>query len=271
MFIENKYYKWYYMIINHRITNPIDSNAYGEKHHIIPKSLGGNNTKSNIVKLLPREHYVCHLMLLKMTSGRNKVKMSYAIRMMSIVENELQHRYKISSHMYDMIINMTSTCIGQHVSGNKNHFYGKTHSDESKMKMKAKRALQPPAMLGKMHSDETKQKIKDATHRQFSNELNRDVQRQKSLEQFEDPIQRYKAGNGKRGKKWYHDPITLHIVLCFEQDKPIGYITGTGKKGIIRGPRGSIGKKWYYNPETQHTIMCAEQDKPTGYIPGRHI
>jgi len=226
MFIENKYYKWYFMIVNYRLTNPINTDVYFEKHHIIPKSLGGNNKKTNIVKLTPREHFVCHLLLLKMTTGVDKVKMSYALRMMSTIKNDLQQRYKISSRMYDMILNITSSCIGQHVSGNKNHFYGKTHSEETKIKMKAKRALQPPPMLGKSRSYETKQKLRDANIRQFSNEVNREKHRQRSLKQFEDPIQRYKAGNGTRGKQWYYEPITLHTILCFEKDKPTGYIPG---------------------------------------------
>jgi hypothetical protein len=46
------------------------------------------------------------------------------------------------------------------------------------------------------------------------------------LKQFEDPNNRYRAGNGKRGKKWYYDPITYHTILCFEQDKPSGYMPG---------------------------------------------
>ena len=39
--------------------------GYAEKHHIIPKSLGGSNAKSNIVELTGREHFVAHMMLAK--------------------------------------------------------------------------------------------------------------------------------------------------------------------------------------------------------------
>lgn len=45
MFKKNKYTHWYYNIINKaRARTP---NFYTETHHILPKSLGGNDDKSN--------------------------------------------------------------------------------------------------------------------------------------------------------------------------------------------------------------------------------
>jgi len=37
-----------------------------ERHHIIPKSLGGNNDHENLVVLWYREHYIAHRLLVKM-------------------------------------------------------------------------------------------------------------------------------------------------------------------------------------------------------------
>jgi hypothetical protein len=37
--------------------------GYGEKHHIIPTCLGGDNYPENIVKLTAREHFICHKLL----------------------------------------------------------------------------------------------------------------------------------------------------------------------------------------------------------------
>lgn len=39
--------------------------GYGELHHIIPKCLGGSDSKDNIVNLTPEEHYVAHQLLVK--------------------------------------------------------------------------------------------------------------------------------------------------------------------------------------------------------------
>lgn len=41
-----------------------------ERHHIIPKSLGGSDDKDNIVALTPREHFVAHILLARMHKGK---------------------------------------------------------------------------------------------------------------------------------------------------------------------------------------------------------
>ena len=51
-------------IIN-RAKNRIINKGYIEKHHIIPKCMGGKNHKKNIVKLTGREHYIIHQLLAK--------------------------------------------------------------------------------------------------------------------------------------------------------------------------------------------------------------
>lgn len=40
-----------------------------ETHHIIPKSCGGSNNKNNLVTLIPKEHYLCHLLLERIYRG----------------------------------------------------------------------------------------------------------------------------------------------------------------------------------------------------------
>ena len=44
MFKENKYTKWYYNIVKNAALRTLNS-VYTESHHIVPKSLGGNNRK----------------------------------------------------------------------------------------------------------------------------------------------------------------------------------------------------------------------------------
>ena len=39
--------------------------GYQEVHHIVPRCLGGTNDKTNLVSLTPEEHYICHLLLIK--------------------------------------------------------------------------------------------------------------------------------------------------------------------------------------------------------------
>ena len=46
--------------------------GYYEKHHIIPKSLGGQNKKDNLVLLTYREHIIAHKLLIRIYNGNQK-------------------------------------------------------------------------------------------------------------------------------------------------------------------------------------------------------
>ena len=43
--------------------------GYFELHHIVPKSLGGLDDKSNLIKLTAREHFIAHFLLAKIYGG----------------------------------------------------------------------------------------------------------------------------------------------------------------------------------------------------------
>lgn len=79
LFLNNKYTKWYYSICkNAKIRNLGDEN-----HHIVPRSLGGDNSKENLVLLSTREHMICHLLLTKMcVLSEHSVSMIHAARLM---------------------------------------------------------------------------------------------------------------------------------------------------------------------------------------------
>lgn len=86
MYLDNKYTRWYYSIINNGIARNFKSKkdaktalGYVERHHIVPRSLGGDDSKSNLVYLTGREHIICHVLLTRMTIGINKKSMQHAI------------------------------------------------------------------------------------------------------------------------------------------------------------------------------------------------
>lgn len=57
--------------------------AYTEKHHIQPRSLGGSDDPENLVRLTPEDHYFAHLLLAKIHGGsqwRALHAMAYLIR-----------------------------------------------------------------------------------------------------------------------------------------------------------------------------------------------
>lgn len=53
--------------------------GYSESHHELPKSLGGSNAKSNLVRLTAREHFIAHSLLVRMTEGDAKRRMVFAL------------------------------------------------------------------------------------------------------------------------------------------------------------------------------------------------
>lgn len=59
------YIKHYRKLIESRlILNRSKNNGiYYEKHHIIPKSLGGSNSSKNLILLTAKEHFIAHLLL----------------------------------------------------------------------------------------------------------------------------------------------------------------------------------------------------------------
>lgn len=171
MFKDNKYTKWYFSIIENRRNNPIE-NEYNEKHHVIPRSMGGSNRKDNLVGLQAKEHFICHMLLVKMTSGRDKAKMSYALRMM-MKENEHHKRHKLTAGAYERIKKMTKDAISKKITGKGNPFYGKKHDEQTKRKMRELRQerLKNGSKEGnrKPHSEETKEKLRQAAKLQWKN------------------------------------------------------------------------------------------------------
>jgi hypothetical protein len=110
IFLENKYTKWYYNIVDYRKKFPLLKNK--EKHHIVPKSLGGDNSHSNLVNLSPREHFVCHLLLTKMLTSTNKKKMVHAFWRICNCK-----KYSINSRLYEKARIEHSICMAESKKG----------------------------------------------------------------------------------------------------------------------------------------------------------
>jgi hypothetical protein len=63
----------YQKIYNNLIKREITREGYVEKHHILPRCLGGLDNKENLVDLYPEEHYLAHLLLCKIHPGNQKL------------------------------------------------------------------------------------------------------------------------------------------------------------------------------------------------------
>ena len=117
------YEKIYHDLIKKRLREkPI---GYSEKHHIIPRCLGGSDEKSNIVSLTAKEHFIAHLLLTKFYD-ENTVeykKMVHAFNMMRASSSN-QNRY-FSSRSYSKLKGEYSLVMSELMAGSKNSQFGK--------------------------------------------------------------------------------------------------------------------------------------------------
>lgn len=152
MFLDNKYTKIYFELIENSKNRNLD--CYFENHHIIPKSLGGNNKKENIVKLTAREHYIAHLLLTKMCiEKKHKQKMCAAFLYMSTVRNDhTKERY--NSKLYEYHRKGISKILSDQMSGEGNPMYGKSHSTETKIKIGKKNSRKTLTEEGRKRKSE---------------------------------------------------------------------------------------------------------------------
>jgi hypothetical protein len=61
--------------------------SYCEKHHVVPRSLGGGDDTENLVWLTAKEHLIAHKLLVRITTGDNQKKMLNALWAMATMRN----------------------------------------------------------------------------------------------------------------------------------------------------------------------------------------
>jgi len=164
---NNKYKTWHDNIIakgKKRILL-----GYKEKHHILPRSLGGDNSKENLVELTAREHFMVHMLLCKFTTGQAKYKMAYAFHAMCKLKNKFHNReYVANSKLAEKFrIQFNKALIGRKLpkyvkekianslKGEKSFWFGKKHTQETKNKI-SKKLIGRKNALGMKHTDDAK-------------------------------------------------------------------------------------------------------------------
>lgn len=155
---SERHYSRYTSFIQSRRNRTISDGAYREKHHILPRSLGGSDKPDNIIELTAREHYIAHLMLWKTYGGT----MSVAFWIMNHTKGR-----RLSGRMYQTLKEENALVISAKQKGvprwsetqRKNiserlRKYYETHvvSEETRKRIS-------DANIGRTVSDETRQKI----------------------------------------------------------------------------------------------------------------
>ena len=96
---------------------------YIERHHILPKCLGGNNSSKNIIKFSAREHYICHWLLTKIYKDTPQYSKLLTAFMRMHCVGDTQKRY-INSRAYDTLKKEYSRVKSTLVLGKDNPTFG---------------------------------------------------------------------------------------------------------------------------------------------------
>lgn len=134
--------------------------GYSERHHIMPRCMGGGNEKWNLIRLPARVHFIVHLLLAKIYGG----ELIHAAWMMSNMNKYSSRKYewlriKISKRMSD---NNPAFTKVRDMSGRNNPMFGKIgdkspHFGKHRSAEFKKRISE--LNLGKLLSQETRDKI----------------------------------------------------------------------------------------------------------------
>lgn len=114
--------------------------CYCERHHILPRSMGGDDSPENLVILTAREHFLIHWLLYKI--HRNK-EMTYAFHAMTKPVGNGRVRY--TSHSFKYAREAMARWMSENMSGENHPCYGKFG--------------EMSASFGSKRTDEQKQKI----------------------------------------------------------------------------------------------------------------
>ena len=207
------YIKIYWSIIHNRLHNKVD--GYVEHHHIIPRSEGGNDDKSNIVALTAREHYICHLLLAKIY---NDYKMLSAVVFMQCKTKRQKRDFKFNSHLYEQIRKDFSIKNSEAHKGKPSWNKGRKWSDATKAKISNSKRGQQSWLKGKHLSAETKAKLSAARKGKKFKPLS---------DEHKKAISEGNKGRkcANKGKLWVNDGIKNSYILIGEELPP-GFVYG---------------------------------------------
>ena len=136
------YFRQYNLIISRakkRITE-----TYTETHHITPKCMGGSNCNDNLVELTPREHLICHRLLVKIYPDNISIHRAY---------NAMGTRCNFSSKLFEE----SRKFISEYQTGTK--LSNDTKEKMSKTRKGVPKTEETKRKMSKPKTEETKKKM----------------------------------------------------------------------------------------------------------------
>lgn len=172
--------------------------GYTEKHHILPRSLGGTNKKENIVRFTVREHFLAHLCLWKMSEGEARKKMAYAV--VSFKRQRQCQKGKgirFNSRTYEIAKKERNVALSRKFSGEGNPNFGGKYTSQPDIQQRMRVKKSSTENMGKY--ERTNEVVK-------KNSQNRKGKGLGIRNAMSDPIHRAKVGVSKVGKKLHIGP-----------------------------------------------------------------
>lgn len=103
------YLKHYNLLIETRKNRKLDPTGYYEEHHIIPKSMGGDDEKNNLIYLTAREHFIAHWLLWRIHKNKEMAFAFYAMVHMNkkhkITSSRIYEECKLARRTYIIELN----------------------------------------------------------------------------------------------------------------------------------------------------------------------
>lgn len=155
-------YKKLYIKLIRRAQIRTKLNCYCEKHHVFPKSIFGQN--KILVILTGKEHYIAHHLLWKYylkkygSKDHKTIKMLQAFWYMNI-NPQTKEFVKISPKKYEHYRTEFAKQQSILFQGKNHPLYGKSPSEETKLKISLANKGKLGPMLNKKHSMKTKTKM----------------------------------------------------------------------------------------------------------------
>lgn len=207
----------------------ISEEEYKERHHIIPKCLGGKDEESNLIDLYAREHFEAHRLLALENSENAGLQCAWHM-MCKCNTSKFNKRYMSTPEEYEELKNTFSNAMSMLMSGRK---FTQAHKDKISN-----------AKKGKAMSEEAKERMRK-NHADFSNGKHPMCGKHHSQE----AIQHMKDGQSHRDEQWrkkQHD-ARVGRKLTKEWKEKIG--------NSMRGKKHPIKKKGYV-PQNAKKVFC---------------
>jgi hypothetical protein len=147
-------YKTYQELIDYVLENP-NTNCYTEKHHIVPRCMGGSDDEENLIELSYPQHIMAHYLIAIENKGTEfYYKNMVALNMMLSFKSKYTEEdilEILSDEEYLNILEERKISFAKRMADIKT---GRKHSEESKKKMSE-------VQKGRIVSEECKRKLRE--------------------------------------------------------------------------------------------------------------